>query len=106
MEKPIIKVDQLSISFFQEQIWKQVIHSISFQVFPNEILGIVGESGSGKSVSSLAVMGLLPKNNSKFNTGSIYFKEQEITHLSEKLFQKKLARWQTKKDFLRIMKPP
>lgn len=88
MEKPIIKVDQLSISFFQEQIWKQVIHSISFQVFPNEILGIVGESGSGKSVSSLAVMGLLPKNNSKFNTGSIYFKEQEITHLSEKSFQK------------------
>lgn len=88
MEKPIIKVDQLSISFFQEQIWKQVIHSISFQVFSNEILGIVGESGSGKSVSSLAVMGLLPKNNSKFNTGSIYFKEQEITHLSEKLFQK------------------
>lgn len=88
MEKPIIKVDQLSISFLQEQIWKQVIHSISFQVFPNEILGIVGESGSGKSVSSLAVMGLLPKNNSKFNTGSIYFKEQEITHLSEKLFQK------------------
>ena len=88
MEKPIIKVDQLSISFLQEQIWKQVIHSISFQVFPNEILGIVGESGSGKSVSSLAVMGLLPKNNSKFNTGSIYFKEQEITHLSEKSFQK------------------
>ncbi|MDO5636065.1 MAG: ABC transporter ATP-binding protein [Myroides sp.] len=88
MGKPIIKVDQLSISFLQEQIWKQVIHSISFQVFPNEILGIVGESGSGKSVSSLAVMGLLPKNNSKFNTGSIYFKEQEITHLSEKSFQK------------------
>ena len=88
MEKPIIKVDQLSISFLQEQIWKQVIHSISFQVFPNEIVGIVGESGSGKSVSSLAVMGLLPKNNSKFNTGSIYFKEQEITHLSEKSFQK------------------
>lgn len=88
MEHPILSVDTLSISFLQEKKWNEVIHSISFQVFPNEILGIVGESGSGKSVSSLAVMGLLPKNNAHFNTGSIQYNNQDITNYSEKEFQK------------------
>lgn len=88
MEHPILSVDTLSVSFLQEKKWNEVIHSISFQVFPNEILGIVGESGSGKSVSSLAVMGLLPKNNAHFNTGSIQYNNQDITNYSEKEFQK------------------
>lgn len=88
MKEPILKVENLSISFLQEKKWNEVIHSISFEVFPNEIVGIVGESGSGKSVSSLAVMGLLPKNVSDLNTGSIYFKNEDITNYSEKAFQK------------------
>lgn len=88
MKEPILKVENLSISFLQEKKWNEVIHSISFEVFPNEIVGIVGESGSGKSVSSLAVMGLLPKNVSDLNTGSIYFKSEDITNYSEKEFQK------------------
>src|SRR5690606_18011648 len=88
MKHPILSVDTLSISFLQEKKWNEVIHSISFQVFPNEILGIVGESGSGKSVSSLAIMGLLPKNNTYFNTGSIHYNNQNISNYSEKEFQK------------------
>lgn len=88
MEEPILEVKNLSISFLQEKKWNQVIHSVSFQVFPNEILGIVGESGSGKSVSSLAVMGLLPKNVSKISSESIFFKNENIGNYSEKSFQK------------------
>jgi len=88
MKEPILRVENLSISFLQEKKWNEVIHSISFEVFPNEIVGIVGESGSGKSVSSLAVMGLLPKNVSDLNTGSIHFKNENITNYSEKAFQK------------------
>ena len=88
MKEPIFRVENLSISFLQEKKWNEVIHSISFEVFPNEIVGIVGESGSGKSVSSLAVMGLLPKNVSDLNTGSIHFKNEDITNYSEKAFQK------------------
>lgn len=88
MKEPILRVENLSISFLQEKKWHEVIHSISFEVFPNEIVGIVGESGSGKSVSSLAVMGLLPKNVSNLNTGSIHFKNEDITNYSEKAFQK------------------
>lgn len=88
MKEPILRVENLSISFLQEKKWNEVIHSISFDVFPNEIVGIVGESGSGKSVSSLAVMGLLPRNVSDLNTGSIHFKNEDITNYSEKAFQK------------------
>ena len=53
----------------------------------NEILGIVGESGSGKSVSTLAILGLLPKNISKITNGSILFNDTDLTQLSSKQFQ-------------------
>lgn len=88
MKEPILRVENLSISFLQDKNWNQVIHNISFEVFPNEIVGIVGESGSGKSVSSLAVMGLLPKNVTKISPKSIHFKNNDITDYSEKAFQK------------------
>ena len=60
-KKPILSVTDLSISFGKNT----VIHNISYQLNQNEILGIVGESGSGKSVSSLAILGLLPPKISK-----------------------------------------
>ena len=83
-ENPILKVKNLSISFGENE----VIHSISYHLNKNEILGIVGESGSGKSVSSLAILGLLPKNISKINSGSITYNDHNLTTLSPKLFQK------------------
>jgi peptide/nickel transport system ATP-binding protein len=49
----------------------------------NEILGIV-ESGSGKSVSSLAIMGLLPATISKISDGTINF-DSSVGDLSEKI---------------------
>ena len=63
----LLNVEELNISFRK----KEVIKNISFEIFENEILGIVGESGSGKSVTSLALMGLLPKNLAKITSGNI-----------------------------------
>ena len=83
MKKNILSVTDLSIAFNGNE----VIHNISFNLKENEILGIVGESGSGKSVSSLAILGLLPKNISKITSGSILFKDQDLTKLSSKAFQ-------------------
>ncbi len=84
----LIKISNLSISFFSDGREKQIIHNISYQLKPNEILGIVGESGSGKSVSSLAILGLLPKQISKITNGIINFNNQDLTKLSVKEFQK------------------
>lgn len=83
MEKQILTVKDLSISFGDNE----VIHHISYYVNQNEILGIVGESGSGKSVSSLAILGLLPKKIGRITSGSIIFDDQDLTALTSKAFQ-------------------
>jgi len=80
---PILEIKNLTISFGKNK----VIHDISYNLNQNEILGIVGESGSGKSVSSLAILGLLPKNISEINFGHIVYNHTDLTKLSPKLFQ-------------------
>ena len=54
----LLEIQDFSLSFDN----KLVIDKINFELKKGEILGIVGESGSGKSLTSLAIMGLLPKN--------------------------------------------
>ena len=88
MNQPLLQIQDLEISFQKEKIFVPVIQKISYELFSNEILGIVGESGSGKSVSSLAIMGLLPKNISKITNGSIVFEGKNITVVNDKSFQK------------------
>ncbi|MEM5565567.1 ABC transporter ATP-binding protein [Psychroserpens sp. AS72] len=86
--KKLLEVNNLSISFSSEGVEKEIIHTISYHINTNEILGVVGESGSGKSVSSLAILGLLPKNISKITQGSILFDSQDLTTLKSRQFQK------------------
>ncbi|WP_299223707.1 ABC transporter ATP-binding protein [uncultured Psychroserpens sp.] len=83
----LLDVKDLSISFFSEGKEREIIHDISYHLNTNEILGIVGESGSGKSISSLAILGLLPKNISKITEGTITFLDKELTTISNKQFQ-------------------
>ncbi|WP_053989977.1 ABC transporter ATP-binding protein [Mangrovimonas sp. TPBH4] len=84
---PLLSVKELSISFISNKSEKEIIHHISYDLFENEILGIVGESGSGKSVSSLALMGLLPAKISKITNGHILFQDLDLTTLPAKQFQ-------------------
>lgn len=56
-----LEVDNLNVSFPTEDGLVRAVRGVSYTLRRGEVLGIVGESGSGKSVSSLAVMGLLPK---------------------------------------------
>ena len=61
----MLTVQNLTIAFKSQDDFIPVVNNISFNLKPNEILGVVGESGSGKSVSTLAISGLLPKKISK-----------------------------------------
>lgn len=81
--KPLLIVQNLSIAFGNHE----VVHHISYHLNSNEILGIVGESGSGKSVSTLAILGLLPKSSSKITSGGIEFNGLELTQIDSKAFQ-------------------
>lgn len=87
MSKPVLSVLNLEISFRKEGVYSAVIKNISYDLQPNEILGIVGESGSGKSVSSLAIMGLLPVNISRITAGDIIFNSKNVGDLSERELQ-------------------
>jgi len=78
--KKMLKVTNLTISFKTELALLEVVHGICFDINKNEILGLVGESGSGKSVTSLAIMGLLPDNTSK-TKGKILFQENDLNKL-------------------------
>ena len=61
MSEPILTVRDLNVSFPSEYGTVRAVQDHSYEVHKGEALAIVGESGSGKSVSSLAVMGLLPR---------------------------------------------
>jgi oligopeptide/dipeptide ABC transporter ATP-binding protein len=61
MAAPVLEVENLTVEFPTDDGIVHAVRGVSFTLEPGEVLGIVGESGSGKSVSSLALMGLLPR---------------------------------------------
>jgi len=75
MNKPILKVTDLSVGFHQDGKDFYAVNDVSFELNKGEVLGIVGESGSGKSLTALSILGLLPypkafhdkKSSIKFN---------------------------------------
>lgn len=82
-DTPIIQTDNLTLAFGDGI----VVQDLSFSVPHGKTLAIVGESGSGKSVSSLAIMGLLPHIGGRIVRGDIRFfdgeKSQSMLALSE-----------------------
>lgn len=83
----LLEIRGLEVSFGGQKNKVKVIHALDIDVKRGETLGIVGESGSGKSVTSLAVMGLLPQNTSHVS-GQIIFDGQDLLKLSDRSLQK------------------
>ncbi|WP_127144559.1 ABC transporter ATP-binding protein [Pelagibacterium montanilacus] len=81
MTEPVLKVDNLSIEFGPEGGALRVINDVSFSVGAGECLGIVGESGSGKSMTSLAIMRLIPSPPGRIATGRVELEGRNLLDL-------------------------
>jgi ABC-type glutathione transport system ATPase component len=69
----VLRVSDLRVEFPNNRASVRAVNDISFELKRGQILGIVGESGSGKSVTSLAIMGLIPSPG-KISGGEIVFR--------------------------------
>ena len=83
---PLLEINDLTVSFASRAGTATVVQGISLAVERNQTVGIVGESGSGKSMTSLAIMGLLPAKAT--TTGSIKLQGQEILGSPERHLRK------------------
>ncbi|MEG1501224.1 MAG: ATP-binding cassette domain-containing protein, partial [Clostridiales bacterium] len=84
----LLQIENLSVQFRTVEGTVLAVDKMNFQVSEGETLGIVGESGSGKSVSSLAVMGLIPNPPGEVVSGRIIFNGIDLLQLSEKELEK------------------
>lgn len=85
---PLLEVKDLHISFKTRNGLFKAVRGVSFSVEAGEVHGIVGESGSGKSVSTKAILSLLPKNFSVIEKGEILFNGVDLLSLKDKQLQK------------------
>lgn len=81
---PILKVNNLHVSFQSHDEERSAIRGVSFEVYKGETLGIVGESGSGKSVTARSIMRLLPSPPAHLKEGEIIFLGDNLAAKSEK----------------------
>jgi peptide/nickel transport system ATP-binding protein len=82
---PLLDVKGLRTSFKQESgVEFSPVDGVSFTVQAGRTLGIVGESGCGKSVTSLSIMGLLPKGQGRISAGTVMFEGHDLAALSPK----------------------
>lgn len=81
----VLEVKDLTISFKTDHGILRAVRGVSFDLHEGETLCIVGESGSGKSVSSKAIMGILP-NNAIIDGGEINFEGENLLEVSEDEF--------------------
>ncbi|WP_210603705.1 ABC transporter ATP-binding protein [Brevibacterium oceani] len=75
-QQPLLTVDDLGVVFSTDNGPATSVGGLSFDLYANETLCLVGESGSGKSITSMAIMGLLPRTAEV--TGSIRFRGDEL----------------------------
>ncbi len=84
---PLLSVKDLVVEFSTRYGPVRAVDNVSFDIYPNETVGIVGESGCGKTVTGLTLLRLIPSPPGRIVQGSITFQGKDLTRLSEKQMQ-------------------
>jgi oligopeptide transport system ATP-binding protein len=85
--EPLLSVENLEVRFWTRRGTVHAVNGITFDIAAGETLGIVGESGCGKSVTSLALMGILPRAG-KVTNGTAMFGGRDLLKLSDSQLRK------------------
>jgi len=86
-DSPLLNIQDLTVAFPTQEGPANAINHLSLQIQPGEVLGLVGESGCGKSMTSLAILRLIPSPGQIIH-GSISFKEQNLLNLNQEEIRK------------------
>ena len=78
---PLLQVKDLDVRFYTKDGVVNAVNGISYTMDQGDILGIVGESGSGKSVSSMAMLRLIPEPPGKIEGGQVIFDGNDLLQL-------------------------
>ena len=82
--EPLLSVRNLTVQFKTDSGMVRAVDDVSFDIFEGETVGLVGESGCGKSMTSLALLGLIPKPNGSYGENSqIVYQQQNLAKFSE-----------------------
>ena len=82
MANDILTIKHLSVDFTTLTGTVHAIQDVTLKLHPGEILALVGESGSGKSVTTKAIMHLLPRN-AHVVSGEIWYQGQDLLKLDD-----------------------
>jgi peptide/nickel transport system ATP-binding protein len=86
-EPPLVRVEGLTIDFWSNDRWNNVVNGASFSLARGEALGLVGESGCGKTTTALSLLGF-QRPGSRIRSGSIQFGGRDLARLSRRELQK------------------
>lgn len=79
----VLRIDNLSVSFQQGSQRNQAVRNVSLELKKGETFALVGESGSGKSVTAMAILKLLPRTVTHYDTGTVLFEGRNLLAASE-----------------------
>jgi peptide/nickel transport system ATP-binding protein len=80
---PVLEISNLAVAYRSDDEFQRVVHNVSLQVRPGEVVALVGESGSGKTTTAQAVIGLLAENG-RLESGAIRLNGTDIAGWSQK----------------------
>jgi peptide/nickel transport system ATP-binding protein len=83
MTEPLLSIRDLTVEFQTQDDIVTAVNHVSFDIPRGKTVGLVGESGSGKSVTSLAIMGLIPSPPGRITSGELLFKGEDLLKKSE-----------------------
>jgi oligopeptide/dipeptide ABC transporter ATP-binding protein len=88
MAEPVLSIKDLQVEFETDDGIVQAVTGVSYDLYPGETLGIVGESGSGKSVSTMSLLGLIPRPPGRIVNGEAIFEGKDLLKLKTRELRK------------------